>query len=52
MEVNGRNFEPGEVIARFDKIQLSNFQEIKNTVAARGGFDNRGRVYGPTTKEL
>ena len=52
MEVNGRNFEPGEVIARFDKIQLSNFQEIKNTVAARGGFDNRGRVYWTTTKEV
>jgi hypothetical protein len=52
MEVNGRNFEPGEVIAKFDSIQISNFQEIKSSVAARGGFDNRGRVFWDSTKEV
>lgn len=52
MEVNGRIFQPGEVIARFDKIQISNFQEIKTSVAARGGFDNRARVYWDSTKEV
>lgn len=52
MEVNGRNFRPGEVIAKFDKIQFSNFQEIKSSIAARGGFDNRARVYWDSTKEI
>ena len=52
MEVNGRNFEPGEVIAKFDSIQISNFQEIKSSIAARGGFDNRGRVFWDSTKEV
>lgn len=52
MEVNGRKFEPGEVIAKFDEIQISNFQEIKSSVAARGGFDNRGRVFWDSTREV
>lgn len=52
MEVNGRKFEPGEVIAKFDEIQISNFQEIKSSIAARGGFDNRARVYWDSTKEV
>lgn len=52
MEVNGRKFEPGEVIAKFDEIQISNFQEIKTSVTARGGFDNRARVYWDSTREV
>lgn len=52
MEVNGRKFKPGEVIAKFDEIQISNFQEIRTSVAARGGFDNRARVYWDSTREV
>lgn len=52
MEINGKVIESGEVIGYFDKIQLSNFQEVKNEVSARGGWDNRGHVFWTTTKEI
>jgi hypothetical protein len=29
MEINGKRLEEGEVIASFDKIQIANFDEIK-----------------------
>jgi uncharacterized protein YhfF len=45
-------FEAGETIAVFDKIQISNFNEIKERVAARGGYGNAGRVYWETTKAM
>lgn len=44
MEINGQTIEPGEVIAAFDRIQISNFHEIKKTVTAHGGFDDRDLV--------
>lgn len=52
IEVNGVKFNTGESIAVFDKIQLSNFDEIKEYVAARGGYDNRGHVFWETTKSM
>lgn len=52
IEVNGVKFEAGETIAVFDKIQISNFNEIKERVAARGGYGNVGRVYWETTKAM
>jgi hypothetical protein len=52
IEMAGRKFEPGEVIARFDKIQLANFKEITNRISANGGFDNRARVWWEETKEI
>lgn len=52
IEVSGRKFEKGEVVAKFDNIALAQFNEIKSLVAARGGFDNRARVYWEKTKEL
>lgn len=52
MEINGRTFDEGEIVAQFDKIQVSGLNEIKSYVAAHGGFDNRGLVYWETTKEL
>lgn len=52
MRINGKNFEEGEVIAAFDKIQLANFQEVKKAVEAKGGFDNRAHVTWLTTKEV
>lgn len=52
IEVNGVQIEPGETIASFDRIQIANFQEIKNIVSANGGWDNRAHIYWETTKEI
>lgn len=52
IEVSGRTLASGEVIAAFDKIQIANIQEVKNSVAARGGWDNRGLVYWDSTREV
>lgn len=52
IEVNGKIIYEGETIALFDKIQISGLKEIKDYVAATGGFDNRGLVYWETTKEV
>lgn len=52
IEMAGRIFEPGEVIARFDKIQLANFKEVTSRVSANGGFDNRSLVIWEDPKEI
>ncbi len=52
VEMAGRKFEPGEVIARFDKIQLANFKEITARVSANGGFDNRAHIIWEDPKEI
>ena len=52
MEANGHSFQEGETIALFDRIQVAGLSELKDYVAARGGFDNRAHVYWETTKEL
>lgn len=52
IEVSGKTIEAGEAIGVFDKIQIANIQEIKNSVAARGGWDNRGLVYWDSTREV
>ena len=52
IEISGRTFEEGEVIARFDKIQLANFKEITARTAARGGYDNRSLVVWEDPKEI
>ena len=52
IEMAGRRFEPGEVIARFDKIQIANFQEITSRISANGGYDNRAHVIWEDPKEI
>ena len=52
IEVNGRTFQEGETIAYFDKIQVAGLNEMKQYVAARGGYGNRGLVYWEATKGL
>ena len=52
IEMAGRKFEPGEVIARFDKIQIANFKEITDRVSANGGYDNRAHVIWEDPKEI
>ena len=52
IEIGGRSFEEGEVIAYFDSIQISNWQEIKSYVTAHGGYDDRAHVWWETTREV
>ena len=52
IEIAGRKFETGEVVARFDKIQIANFKEITSRFSANGGFDNRPHVIWEDTKEI
>ena len=52
MKIDNIEFEEGETIAFFDTIDISNFKEIKDSIAATGGFDNRGLVYWTTTNEI
>jgi hypothetical protein len=52
IEMEGRVFETGEVIARFDKIQLANFREISSRVNAAGGKYNKTLVAWENSKEL
>jgi hypothetical protein len=52
IEVDGNAIEAGETVAFFDKIQIANFQEVKNSSTVRGGFDNRGLVFWDSTKEI
>lgn len=52
IEMGGRTFEPGEVVARFDKIQIANFKELTSRVSANGGYDNRARVIWEDPKEI
>lgn len=52
IEVNGETIEVGETIAFFDKIQIANFQEIKISASANGGYDSRALVWWEETKEV
>lgn len=52
IEMGGKTIEAGETIARFDKIQLANFQEIKSQASARGCYDGRTLMTWEETKEL
>ena len=52
IEIGDRVFEVGEVIARFDKIQLANFREVTKRVEAKGGFDNRSHIIWEDPKEI
>ena len=44
IEVNGKSIAAGEVVAAFDKIMMSKFDEINRQVAAQGGYFNRKLV--------
>lgn len=52
IETGDRKIEVGETIAVFDKIQIGNFEEKKNFISAKGGFDNRAHVWWEETKEI
>lgn len=50
--IGNKTFEPGEVIVRFNKIQLANFKEITQRVSANGGYGNQTRVTWDDPKEI
>jgi hypothetical protein len=52
IEMNGRVFDTGEVIARFDKIQIANFKELTSRVGAKGGQGNAALVIWEDPKEI
>ena len=52
IEMEGRVFETGEVIARFDKIHIANFREIASRKKATGGSGNQTFVTWEDTKEI
>ena len=52
IEMDGRKFETGEVIARFDKIQLANFREITSRISANGGKSNPALIIWEDPKEI
>lgn len=52
IEMNGRKVKAWETIAAFDKIQLANFQTVKEMVTAHGGYGDADRVWWETVKEL
>lgn len=52
IDINGKKIEPGEVIARFDKIKIANFNDIYKVVTAHGGYQDADRVFWETLKEV
>ena len=52
IEMEGRKFEAGEVIARFDKIQIANFKELTSRVSANGGKSNAPLIIWEDPKEI
>lgn len=52
IEIAGKQFEKGEALCVFDKIQIANFNENKSVITAHGGYQDRDRVFWETTKEV
>ena len=52
IEMEGRKFETGEVIARFDKIQIANFKEITSRKTANGGKSNPALIIWEDPREI
>ena len=52
MEIAGKQFQEGETLCIFDKIQIASFNERKAVITAHGGFEDRDRVFWESTKEI
>ena len=52
MKIGDREIVPGEIIARFDKIQIANMKELVERISANGGYENRARVYWTTAQAI
>lgn len=52
IEVNGKTLEPGETIAKFDRIQIAALNQEKMKRQAQGGWDNRSHVFWESTTDV
>lgn len=52
IDIKGISFEPGETIAKFDKISVAGLAENVNRSTANGGWDNREFIHWESTKEM
>lgn len=52
MKIGDREFQEGETLAYFDKIQIAGFDEVVSRISANGGFGNRAHVFWETTKQI
>ena len=50
IEIKGKEYAAGEVIAAFDKIQIANFQDIHKEATSQGGYQNRKLIIWPRTE--
>lgn len=47
-----RTFEKGEIVAKFDKIQIASLSSQSNNRSAHGGMNDAGKIFWDTTKSL
>ncbi len=52
IEIGQKLVEEGEIVARFDRIQLANFLELKNRASANGGSGAQTLILWEDTKEV
>lgn len=52
MEIGNRHISKGEIITKFDKIQIAGLEPNIKRTSANGGFDNRAHVFWETMKEI
>lgn len=52
MEIGNRQISKGEIITKFDKIQIAGLEPNIKHISANGGFDNRAHVFWETMKEI
>lgn len=52
IEIAGKQYEAGETLCVFDKVQISNFNEIKERITAHGGYADRDYVFWEDTKGI
>ena len=52
IEIGDRVYVPGEVITRFDKIQVAGLQENIRRVKATGGYENRTLVVWESLRDI
>lgn len=50
--INGQQVKEGQVIGRFDKIQIARINEKKTYTVARGGYGNRALVMWDETQSI
>jgi len=52
IEIGGKQYAAGEVIASFDKLMIANFKQIRDYITAHGGFHDRPLIFWESTKGI